>query len=46
MHPLSCESICHEYPSNYEFENFKQYVDVDKEEIVMKMWYEKKGNYY
>ena len=36
-----CESTCHEYPSNYEVESYKQYNDVYKEEIVMKVWYEK-----
>ena len=26
--------------------NYKQYIAVDKEEIVMKMWYEVLGNNY
>ena len=29
---------------NYEVENYKQYIDVDKEETVMTMWYDKSEN--
>ena len=35
------ESTCHERPSNYEVENYNQYIDVEKEEINIMMWYEK-----
>ena len=34
---IACESTCHEYPSNYQVENYKQYIDVDKGEIVINM---------
>ena len=27
---------------NYEVENYKQYLDVEKEKIIMKMWFENK----
>ena len=33
----ACELTCHEYPSNYEVDNYKRYFYLDKEEIVMKI---------
>ena len=35
---------CHECPSNYEDENYKEDIDVEKEEFILKIRYEK-GNY-
>ena len=38
------ESTCRECPSNYKVENYKEDIDVDKEKIIMKLWYEKGKN--
>ena len=35
------ESTFYEYPSNYEVEKYKQCIDVEEEELIMKIWYEK-----
>ena len=35
---------CHECPSNYEVENYKEDIDVEKEELIMKIRYEKGNN--
>ena len=32
----ACESPCHEYPSNYEVENYKHYIDVDRKPLKEK----------
>ena len=33
----TCESTCHECPSNYEVKNYKEDIDVEKEELIMKI---------
>ena len=35
---------CPECPSNYEVENYKEDIDVEKEELIMKIRYEKRNN--
>ena len=35
---------CNECPSNYEVENYKEDIDVEKEELIMKIRYEKGNN--
>ena len=38
----ACELTCHEFPSNAEVENYKEDIDVEKEELIMKIGYEKR----
>ena len=38
----ACESTCHECPHNYEVENYKEDIDVEKEDLIIKIWYEKR----
>ena len=33
----TCESTCHECPSNYEVKNYKEDIDVEKKELIMKI---------
>ena len=35
---------CHDCPSNYEVENYKEGNDVEKEELILKIRYEKVNN--
>ena len=34
----TCESTCHECPSNYEVKNYKEDIGVKNEELMMKKW--------
>ena len=39
-----CESTCEEKPSNYEVESYTEDSDNEKEELIMKISYEKGNN--